>query len=113
MDPRILLMDEPFGALDYRTREILQQQIQQIHEKTKKTILFVTHDVREAVCLGDRVLLFSRTPAHVKREYPVRLPRPRSAEDSSLHSMIKEIVSELKDEVDYSDAPGGPHEDSG
>ena len=113
MDPRILLMDEPFGALDYRTREILQQQIQQIHEKTKKTILFVTHDVREAVCLGDRVLLLSRTPAHVKREYPVRLPRPRSAEDASLHSMVKEIVSELKDEVDYSDAPGGTLEGSG
>ena len=106
LNPRVLLMDEPFGALDYRTREILQQQIQQIHEKTRKTILFVTHDVREAVCLGDRVLLLSRMPAHVKHEYQVRLPRPRSAEDPTLHSMVKEIVSELKEEVAYSDAPG-------
>jgi len=106
LNPRVLLMDEPFGALDYRTREILQQQIQQIHEKTKKTILFVTHDVREAVCLGDRVLLLSRMPARVKHEYQVRLPRPRSAEDPTLHSMVKEIVSELKEEVAYADAPG-------
>jgi NitT/TauT family transport system ATP-binding protein len=106
LNPRVLLMDEPFGALDYRTREILQQQIQQVHEKTKKTILFVTHDVREAVCLGDRVLLLSRTPARVKREYQVRLSRPRSAEDPALHSMVKEIVAELKEEVVYSDAPG-------
>ncbi len=56
MNPRILLMDEPFGALDARTRQILQNEIQKIHEKTKKTILFVTHDVREAVSLGDRVI---------------------------------------------------------
>jgi len=113
LNPRVLLMDEPFGALDYRTREILQQQIQQIHEKTKKTILFVTHDVREAVCLGDRVLLLSKIPARVKREYKVRLPRPRSAEDPALHSMVKEIVGELKEEVVYSDAPGEKVESPG
>jgi NitT/TauT family transport system ATP-binding protein len=106
-------MDEPFGALDFRTREILQQQIQQIHEKTRKTILFVTHDVREAVCLGDRVLLLSKIPARVKREYRVHLPRPRSAEDPALHSMVKEIVGELKEEVAYSDAPGEQFEPSG
>lgn len=113
LNPRVLLMDEPFGALDYRTREILQQQIQQIHEKTKKTILFVTHDVREAVCLGDRVLLLSKTPARIKREYKVELPRPRSAEDPALHSMVKEIVGELKEEVTYSDTPGEPIEAPG
>jgi len=107
MDPPILLMDEPFGALDYRTREILQQQIQQIHERTKKTILFVTHDVREAVSLGDRVLLLSKRPSHIKREFKVDLPRPRSAEDPALHSLVKEILGELKEEVTYSDAPGG------
>ena len=99
MDPKILLMDEPFGALDYRTREILQQQIQQIHEKTRKTILFVTHDVREAVSLGDRVLLLSRRPARIKREYAVKLPRPRSSEDPTLHELVKEVLSELKGEV--------------
>ena len=107
MDPKILLMDEPFGALDYRTREILQQQIQQIHERTRKTILFVTHDVREAVSLGDRVLLLSKRPAHVKREYAVKLPRPRSAEDPALHELVKEILVQLKEEVSYSENPGG------
>jgi NitT/TauT family transport system ATP-binding protein len=106
MDPRVLLMDEPFGALDYRTREILQQQIQQIHEKTRKTIIFVTHDVREAVSLGDRVLLLSKRPARVKREYTVDLPRPRSSEDPALHGMVKDIVGELKKEVAYSETPG-------
>jgi NitT/TauT family transport system ATP-binding protein len=106
MDPRILLMDEPFGALDYRTREILQRQIQQIHETTRKTI-FVTHDVREAVSLGDRVLLLSKRPAHIKREYAVNLPRPRSAEDPALHELVKEILSELKEEVSESQFAGG------
>jgi NitT/TauT family transport system ATP-binding protein len=107
MDPKILLMDEPFGALDYRTREILQQQIQQIHERTRKTILFVTHDVREAVSLGDRVLLLSKRPAHIKREYAVNLPRPRSAEDPALHELVKEILVELKEEVSFSEDAGG------
>jgi NitT/TauT family transport system ATP-binding protein len=106
MDPKILLMDEPFGALDSRTREILQQQIQQIHEETGKTILFVTHDVREAVSLGDRVLLLSKRPAHIKREYAVNLPRPRPADDTALHELVKEILAELKEEVSYSDYGG-------
>ena len=69
LNPRILLMDEPFGALDARTRHILQNEVQEIHEKTKKTILFVTHDVREAVSLGDRVIVFTHRPARIKQQY--------------------------------------------
>jgi NitT/TauT family transport system ATP-binding protein len=107
MNPRILLMDEPFGALDYRTREILQQQIQQIHERTRKTILFVTHDVREAVSLGDRVILLSQRPARVKKQYTVGLPRPRSSEDPRLHGMVKGVLSDLKEEVGDSRTAGG------
>ncbi len=106
MNPRILLMDEPFGALDYRTREILQAQIQEIHEKTKKTILFVTHDVREAVSLGDRVILLSHRPTKIKQEYVVDLPRPRSAEDPQLHGLINEIQRELKEEVKFGNPNG-------
>lgn len=102
-DPKMLLMDEPFGALDYRTREILQGQIQQIHASTAKTIIFVTHDVREAASLGDRVILLSRRPAHVKHEYAVDLPRPRSSEDPELHEVITGIQRDLKEEVG---APG-------
>ncbi len=106
MNPRILLMDEPFGALDYRTREILQGQIQEIHEKTKKTILFVTHDVREAVSLGDRVILLSHRPSKIKREYAIDLPRPRSAEDPQLHGLINEIQRQLKEEVKFAEPNG-------
>jgi NitT/TauT family transport system ATP-binding protein len=108
LDPRILLMDEPFGALDYRTREILQAQIRAIHEKTGKTILFVTHDVREAVSLGDRVLLLSGRPARIKREYPVNLPRPRSSDDPRIQRIAARIVEDLKDEVSFRGQPGEP-----
>jgi NitT/TauT family transport system ATP-binding protein len=107
MNPRVLLMDEPFGALDYRTREILQQQIQEIHEKTKKTILFVTHDVREAVSLGDRVILLSHRPSKIKQQYIVDLPRPRSSEDPQLHGLINIIQKELKEEIKYAGTEAG------
>lgn len=106
MNPRILLMDEPFGALDYRTREILQLQIQQIHQRTGKTILFVTHDVGEAVTLGDRVILLTHRPARVKQQYIVDLPRPRTAEDPSVQDLAKSIRKSLKEEVSYNGTPG-------
>ncbi len=99
MNPRILLMDEPFGALDARTRQILQNEIQKIHEKTKKTILFVTHDVREAVSLGDRVIVFTHRPAHIKQQYIVDLPRPRDSEDPALIGIINSIMREIKEET--------------
>ncbi|HYB03387.1 MAG TPA: ABC transporter ATP-binding protein [Nitrososphaerales archaeon] len=99
LNPRILLMDEPFGALDARTRQILQNEIQKIHEKTKKTILFVTHDVREAVSLGDRVIVFTRRPAQIKQQYIVDLPRPRDSEDPALIGLINSIMREIKEET--------------
>jgi NitT/TauT family transport system ATP-binding protein len=99
LNPRILLMDEPFGALDARTRQILQNEIQKIHEKTKKTILFVTHDVREAVSLGDRVIVFTRRPAQIKQQYIVDLPRPRDSEDPTLIGLINSIMREIKEET--------------
>ena len=99
LDPKILLMDESFGALDARTREILHGVIQEIHAKTKKTILFVTHDVKEAVCLGDRVIVFSYRPARIKQQYIVDLPRPRRVEDPDLQIITRSILAELKEEV--------------
>ena len=101
LDPRILLMDEPFGALDAKTRENLQRQIQLIHAQTKKTIIFVTHDVREAVSLGDRVILFTHRPARIKQQFVVDLPRPRRSEDPALHGAITAILKELKEEAEY------------
>jgi NitT/TauT family transport system ATP-binding protein len=103
MNPRILLMDEPFGALDARTRQILQNELQKIHEKTKKTILFVTHDVREAVSLGDRVIVFTRRPAIIKQQYIVDLPRPRDSEDPALIGIINSIMREIKEEASTDD----------
>ena len=76
-NPRVLLMDEPFAALDALTREQLYGDIQGIWRDAQKTIVFVTHNVREAVCLGDRVVLFSPHPGRIREEFTIDLPRPR------------------------------------
>ena len=97
-NPRILLMDETFGALDALTREQLYGEIQQIWEKRKKTILFVTHNIREAVCLGDRVILFSPHPGRIVKTFDIDLPRPRDINDPALTSYAHEITSYLKNQ---------------
>ncbi len=79
-DPAVLLMDEPFGALDAQTRELMQEELQRIWLETSKTVLFVTHDIEEAVYLADRVILFSSRPGQIKATVPTPLPRPRSLE---------------------------------
>ncbi len=76
-DPQLILMDEPFGALDAQTRMVLQAELLRIWERTRKTIIFVTHDLSEAIILAQRVALFSRRPGHVRRVYEVDLPYPR------------------------------------
>jgi NitT/TauT family transport system ATP-binding protein len=78
IDPEILLMDEPFSALDAQTRELLQRELLRIHERTRKTILFVTHDLDEAVYLSDRVIVMGARPGHVKESVAVPFPRPRA-----------------------------------
>ncbi|WP_202863926.1 ABC transporter ATP-binding protein [Ereboglobus luteus] len=83
-NPKVLLMDEPFGALDALTREQLYRDIQRIWAQRKKTIVFVTHNVREAVCLGDRVVLFSPHPGRIRHEYPITLPA--RATSTAFHS---------------------------
>lgn len=97
-NPRILLMDETFGALDALTREQLYGEIQQIWEKRKKTILFVTHNIREAVCLGDRVILFSPHPGRIVKTFEINLPRPRDINDPALTSYASEITAYLKNQ---------------
>src|SRR3989338_8393435 len=81
MDPKILLMDEPFAALDAQTRQMLQEELQEIWQKTKKTVLLVPHKVREATFLSDRVLEISARPGAIKHEYPIHIPRPRREQD--------------------------------
>ena len=100
MDPKILLMDEPFAALDAQTRQMLQEELQEIWQKTKKTVLFVTHNVREATFLSDRVLEISARPGAIKHEYPIHIPRPRREQDPALLSVQTRVMSSLKDEIE-------------
>jgi NitT/TauT family transport system ATP-binding protein len=80
LDPRILLMDEPFGALDSQTRELMQEELLDIWGKTGKTVIFITHDIDEAVYLSDRVIVMTARPGKVKEDFRIDLPRPRRLE---------------------------------
>ncbi len=99
MDPDVLLMDEPFAALDAQTRDLLLVEMQLIWEKTKKTILFVTHNVAEAAVLGTKVAVFSNRPSIIKKEVNNNFPRPRVTEDESLLKFQQDILTELRPEV--------------
>jgi NitT/TauT family transport system ATP-binding protein len=100
LNPAVLLMDEPFGALDAFTRDRLHAELETIWESTGKTILFVTHNVREAVALGDRVLVFAPRPGRVVGEFRIDLPRPRSLEDHQVADKTAEIMSVLRAAID-------------
>lgn len=95
-NPRVLLMDEPFAALDAMTREQLYSDIQRIWAARRKTIIFVTHNVREAACLGDRVVLFSPHPGRIREEFKITLPRPRDISSVELAQKATEITRALK-----------------
>ncbi|HZQ96954.1 MAG TPA: ABC transporter ATP-binding protein [Candidatus Sulfotelmatobacter sp.] len=100
--PDVLLMDEPFAALDAQTRDLLHDELERIWSDTGCTIIFVTHNVREAVRLGDRVVLLTFRPGRVKSEFPVDLPRPRSLEDPAVALAAREVLDELRDEINRS-----------
>ncbi|OQY99952.1 MAG: nitrate/sulfonate/bicarbonate ABC transporter ATP-binding protein [Candidatus Brocadia sp. UTAMX2] len=100
MNPEMLLMDEPFSALDAQTRWILHYELQNIWMKTKKTILFVTHNIREAVCLADRIFILSTSPGKIKKEFAIDLPRPRDDNDVNVAEYSTRIMQELKTEID-------------
>ena len=95
-NPRVLLMDEPFAALDALTREQLYGDIQKIWETRKKTIVFVTHNVREAACLGNRVILFAPNPGRIQEEFKVDLERPRDINSVALAAYSTKITAALK-----------------
>lgn len=98
IEPNIILMDEPFSALDAQTRERLQQFVQTLLHDYPVSIVFVTHDVREAVLLGDRVLVLSQRPAQIRSEYHITLPRPRRSFDSNLDTYVRQITEQLQAE---------------
>ena len=95
-NPRILLMDEPFSALDAMTREQLYGDLQRIFVQRQKTIVFVTHNIREAVCLGDRIILLSPNPGRIAEDFRVSLPRPRDINDPELSKTSIPITAALK-----------------
>lgn len=99
MDPEVLLMDEPFAALDSQTRDLLLVELQLIWAKTRKTIVFVTHNILESVCLGDKVIVFTSRPGHLKKEITVDYRRPRLSEDSNLQPYYRTILDEVKSEM--------------
>lgn len=100
LEPRILLMDEPFAALDTQTRDLLVEELRGIWSKIRNTVLFVTHNVREAVYLGDRVVSMSYRPGRVKKIYPVNIQRPRDPDSPEIESLIRSIVEDLHEEVE-------------
>ncbi len=100
INPDLLLMDEPFGSLDAQTREILHAELQEIWSLTEKTIIFITHNVREAVCLGDRVLVCSARPGKIKKEIRIDLPRPRRLGSLELIKVSNLIMQELRSEIE-------------
>lgn len=94
-DPDVLLMDEPFGALDAQTRELMQEELERLWQDARKTVVFVTHDLDEAVLLADRILLLSRRPGRVRSVVSVDLPRPRWEQDVRSHPEFPRLRSEI------------------
>jgi NitT/TauT family transport system ATP-binding protein len=95
LDPVLLLMDEPFGALDAQTRNTLQQELLQIWEKTRKTIIFITHSVDEAVFMADRIIVLTPRPGRLCRIFPVELPRPRDRTSVEFARVRRNVLDQI------------------
>ena len=113
--PSILLMDEPFGALDVQTKAIMSNELLRLWEQTKPTVLFITHDLEEAIALADRVVVMTAGPGTIKAVYDIDLPRPRGAVqeirfEPRFLELYQQIWESLRDEVEraYARTAGGP-----
>lgn len=91
-DPRVLFMDEPFGALDAQTRYLMQEELEKICSKERKTVVFVTNNIEEALYLADRIIVMRNCPSTIKKEYKIDLPRPRNYVDPEFLRLRKEIT---------------------
>ena len=98
-DPSVLLMDEPFGALDAQTRETLQEEMLRIWEQDRKTVVFVTHSISEAIFLADRVVVMATRPGAVKQVFDIDMPRPRERTDPEFARLEREIKLLVRAEV--------------
>ncbi len=90
-DPLVMIMDEPFGALDAQTRYLMEEELEKIWQKEKKTVVFITNNIEEALFLADRIIVMSNCPATIKKEYVIDLPRPRNMVSKEFLSLRKEI----------------------
>jgi NitT/TauT family transport system ATP-binding protein len=97
VEPDLLLMDEPFQALDAPTAEQLRLLLQELWQRTGPTVLFVTHSLREAICLADRILFLSPRPSQVILELPIKLPHPRRIEDAAVHEFHEGLLRQYPD----------------
>jgi len=104
MNPSVLLMDEPFAALDAQTRTLLHEQLQELWLQTRKTILFVTHSVGEAVRLADRIIVLHCNPGRIRREFTISLPHPRDFDSPEVGDLIRLVRQEIEDEVTQTNA---------
>jgi NitT/TauT family transport system ATP-binding protein len=111
MDPEVLLMDEPFAALDSQTRDLLLVELQLIWAKTKKTIIFITHNILESVVLGSKVIVFTKRPGTIKDEISVNYKRPRLPEDENLHPYYRKVIDSIKNEITDRKSTDGVEDD--
>jgi NitT/TauT family transport system ATP-binding protein len=101
MEPNVLLMDEPFGSLDAQTRTLMQELLLSLWERHQQTVLFITHDIEEAVLLADRVCVMTARPGRIKKSIEVRMPRPRSIESTTspeFNALRREVIDLIREE---------------
>ena len=101
MEPKVLLMDEPFGSLDAQTRTLMQELLLSLWERHQQTVLFVTHDIEEAILLADRVCVMTSRPGRIKKSIDVRMPRPRSIESTTspeFNALRREVLDLIREE---------------
>ncbi|GAP54734.1 uncharacterized ABC transporter ATP-binding protein MJ0412 [Arthrobacter sp. Hiyo6] len=110
-EPEIMLMDEPFSALDVQTRQLMQQELLRLWSGSDAAVVFVTHDLEEAIALADRVVVMTASPATIKAEFRVDLPRPRDVEEVRLTpgflAIYRQVWESLRDEVEQARATAG------